>query len=81
MDIRLRKFNLDKDKGVIMSDNGEFFHKNDILLWLNSSRDEINSLYEFNKDRDDEWGLEIRKTYSDQIEILDKLIDNIRRNF
>jgi hypothetical protein len=81
MDINLRKFKLDREKGIIMTDDGEFFHKNDILIWLEECRRGINTLYEFNKDRDDDWGIKIRKTYEDQLEILDKLIDYIRKKF
>lgn len=81
MNINLRKFKLDTEKGIVISDDGEFFHKNDILTWLNELRRDINTLYEFNKDRDDDWAAKVKNTYKDQLEILDKILEHIRKIF
>ena len=76
--MKVRRFNIGKN-GAVMVQDGEFLHINDIMLLLKEERASISSCIEIKKESNDDFSVKQKYGYMRQVDIIDYLIEKIRR--
>ena len=74
----IRKFT-NTNKGMLMDKNGEFIHKNDIILMFMKKQEFLKSCIKMNEDRTDEVGKSMKEHYISQSQVIDEFMNNINK--
>ena len=82
MNVKIRKFKL-KNGDAVMCDecdlDGEFIHKNDMQLLINTLKDELLMLKKDCESKDDEFSKRQLYAISCETRMLDKILDKVTR--